>query len=611
MCGIAGIFEYHYASNPLDERELIRIRDHMQRRGPDGAGVWISPDRHAGLAHRRLAIIDLNERSAQPMASADGRYVITFNGEIYNYKSLKAELAEQGEVFRTESDTEVVLKLFARDGAAMLPKLRGMFAFGIYDQHRRTLFLARDPYGIKPLYYADSGWTVHFASQVKALLQSPRISRDAEPAGHVGFYLWGSVPEPYTLYLQIRSLPAGSYLWVDAAGAGSPRAYFSLAGTLSEASAETAHSPAQVQSAVRGALLDSVRAHLVADVPVGAFLSAGIDSGALVGLMTQIGAAKVQTITLAFEEFEGRAEDEAPLAARVAAVYGTEHSVRRVGRREFLDDLPKILEAMDQPSIDGINTWFVAKAARERGLKVAISGLGGDELFAGYRSFTDVPRWAPWLRLASLLPGAGWIFRQIAAPIARAAKLSPKLPGVFSLGGGYAGAYLLKRGLFLPSELHGMLDADVVREGLSRLHVLDWVDRIATPAPKAPTARVAALEAGIYMRNQLLRDSDWAGMAHSLEIRLPLVDSFLLRSLAPYLNAQRITGKELLAASPATALPPEVTARSKTGFGTPISQWLQQSDDVAAWRRRPELLHEGCPWARRWAYNVMSTLQLA
>ena len=604
MCGIAGIFEYHYASNPVDERELVHIRDHMVRRGPDGAGLWLSEDRHAGLAHRRLAIIDLNERSAQPMASRDGRYLITFNGEIYNYKALKAELIQKGVEFRTESDTEVILALFAREGAAMLPKLRGMFAFGIYDQQQRKLFLARDPYGIKPLYYADSGWTVHFASQVKALLQSPRISKDPEPAGHVGFYLWGSVPEPYTLYLQIRALPAGSYLWVDELGAAAPQSYFSIARVFHETPAAVGVGQAEVNAAVREALLDSVRHHLVADVPVGAFLSAGIDSGALVGLMTELNLSQVQTITLAFDEFEGRSTDEAQLAAKSAATYGTQHSTRRISRKEFEADLPNIFAAMDQPSIDGINTWFVAKAAAEKGLKVAVSGLGGDELFAGYKSFADLPRWVRWLRLPSHVPGAGWFFRQLATPVARAARLSPKLPGMLSFGGSTAGAYLLKRGLFLPWELQSLLDPVMIREGLSRLSTLEWMNRLLSPP--TPSARVATLEASIYMRNQLLRDADWAGMAHSLEIRVPLVDSTLLRALAPYLRAQVITDKRTLSASARPALPGEVIARSKTGFVTPIAQWLQEKNDLAAWRRLPQLTRTDCPWARRWAYNVMS-----
>ena len=209
MCGINGIFAYHPASSAPDEAELLATRDAMRARGPDGSGIWWSAGRRCGLGHRRLSILDLSDRASQPMASDDGRIVVTFNGEIYNYQALRAELEAAGARFRTTSDTEALLHLYARHGAAMVHRLRGMFAFAIWDEDRRELFLARDPYGIKPLYTANDGWTFRFASQVKALLAGSRVSRDPEPAGIAGFHLFGSVPEPFTLYRDIRALPAG------------------------------------------------------------------------------------------------------------------------------------------------------------------------------------------------------------------------------------------------------------------------------------------------------------------------------------------------------------------------------------------------------------------
>src|SRR5438128_1023462 len=389
MCGLNGIFAYHSADSAPQVSELLATREAMRARGPDGAGSWWSVDRRCGLAHRRLTILDLSERAAQPMISEDGGLVVVFNGEIYNYPELRSELEARGARFRTTSDTEALLHLYVRDGIEMVRRLRGMFAFAIWDEQRRGLFLARDPYGIKPLYTANDGWTFRFASQVKALLAGDRISRVPEPAGYAGFYLFGSVPEPFTLYRDIRALPAGHTQWIDAAGPREPRSFANLAAVLAaEGRRPVSDSEVEVADIVRTAVSDSVRAHLLADVEVGAFLSAGIDSGALLGLMREAGQRRgVRAITLAFEEFRGTEEDEAPLAALVAEQYGARHVVRRVGQREFLDDLPAILDAMDQPSIDGINTWFVAKAAREAGLKVAISGLGGDELLAGYSSF--------------------------------------------------------------------------------------------------------------------------------------------------------------------------------------------------------------------------------
>src|SRR6266536_544479 len=232
MCGLNGIFAYHSAAGMPIEAELLATRDAMRSRGPDGAGKWWSGDRRCGLAHRRLTILDLSDRASQPMISEDGGLVVVFNGEIYNYPELRAELEARGVRFRTTSDTEVLLHLYAREGIEMVGRLRGMFAFAIWDDQRRGLFLARDPYGIKPLYTANDGWTFRFASQVKALLAGGRVSRDPEPAGHVGFFLFGSVPEPFTLYRDIRALPAGHTQWIDAMGPREPKSFANLAAIL-------------------------------------------------------------------------------------------------------------------------------------------------------------------------------------------------------------------------------------------------------------------------------------------------------------------------------------------------------------------------------------------
>ena len=279
MCGLAGLYAYHYAANPIDLGELRAIRDHMAARGPDGEGEWQSADGRTGFGHRRLAIIDLSDRAAQPMASADGKTVIVFNGEIYNYRALRADLAAKGYVFRTESDTEVLLQLYAYKGAAMVRDLRGMFAFGLWDSDKQGLLLARDPYGIKPLYYADDGWTLRFASQVKALVAGRRVGLDPDPAGWAGFFLFGNVPEPYTIYRDIRAVPAGATFWIDRRGLHRPERYFSLPQIFADAERPAATPPGDVQSRIRAALIDSVRHHLVADVPVGIFLSSGVDSG--------------------------------------------------------------------------------------------------------------------------------------------------------------------------------------------------------------------------------------------------------------------------------------------------------------------------------------------
>jgi asparagine synthase (glutamine-hydrolysing) len=579
MCGIAGILAYRNVAPAVERAELARMNDRMAARGPDGSGIWLSSDGRTGFAHRRLAIIDLSERGAQPMASADGTLIITFNGEIYNYRALREELESKGYTFRTESDTEVLLQLYADRGPAMVERLRGMFAFGLWDASRRQLLLARDSLGVKPLYYADDGWTVRFASQAKALLAGGAVSREPDPAGIVGFHLLGSVPEPFTVWREIRSLPAGCTLVVDDAGPRAPRPYYSiapsLAGRAAFSTSDLTHARAQLAEAVH----DSVRHHLVADVPVAVFLSAGLDSGALLGTMTDLGARNVTAVTLAFEEFRGSPQDEAPLAAEVATRYGARHVVRTVGRAEFERDLPAIMDAMDLPTIDGINTWFVAKAAHEAGVKVALSGLGADECFGGYPSFVDVPRSVRIFRSFDFVPSLGWLSRQaISALMACGLDLHPKAAGLAQYGGSWEGAYLLRRSVYMPWELGDLLDRDLLEAGLRRLRPLR---RLAAELRKTRNLddfdRVSVLETAIYMRNQLLRDADWAGMAHSIEIRVPYVDPFFLAALPPGAQLAAVNAKESVAEVPDLPLPAASRKRSKTGFVTPIGRWIRQA----------------------------------
>jgi len=603
MCGIAGIYAYHYAANPAEREELRRIRDHMSARGPDGFGEWFSSDGRIGLGHRRLAILDLSERGLQPMLSSDGNLAITFNGEIYNYRQLRARLESQGHIFRTDTDTEVLLHLYAEKGEAMVNELRGMFAFGLWDAQKRALLLVRDPYGIKPLYYADDGWTLRFASQVKALVAGQKISTNPEPAGLVGFALFGSVPEPFTTYQEVRSLPAGSFMWVDRIGTHDIKRYFCIAEVYRSADAQKPRrTNDEVQATVRNSLLESVQHHLVSDVPVGAFLSGGVDSGALVGLMRDAGQREIQTITLTFEEFRATRQDEAPLAERIAAHYATRHITRLVTEQEFREDLPKILDAMDQPTIDGINTWFVSKAARELGLKVVLSGLGGDELFGGYPSFNDIPLSVRLLSIPGQIPWLGALVRRLLGGFAHG--FNPKTASILEFGGTYPGAYLLRRGLFMPWELEGILGKEVAHHGLRRLDPIRCIGEALDPEPKSSFGKVAALESSLYMRNQLLRDADWASMAHSLEVRVPLVDATLLKQLAPLTGQYARRSKRLLANSPRLPLPNEVVERAKTGFGTPIERWLRRDNRVQRWKQIPALNLESCPWARRWAVQL-------
>lgn len=610
MCGINGIFSYSNASSGIDRGELLRTRDHMTARGPDGAGAWFSEDGSLGLGHRRLAIIDLSETGAQPMVSTDRRHTVTFNGEIYNYKALREELCAQGVVFRSHSDTEVLLHLYALKGEAMVHDLRGMYAFAIWDDVAKTLFLARDPYGIKPLYYAEAPGTFRFASQVKALLAGGAVSRSVEPAALAGFLVWGSVPEPFTFYEGIHTLPAGHTLLVTHSGVGAPRQFWDLALVIAQ-SMRDAESipPGQELSVLREALRDSVRAHLVADVPVGAFLSAGLDSSTLVGFAKEL-TGDVRTITFSSEEFRGSEDEEGPLAAEVARHFGVSNERRMISRAEFDNDIDAFLRAMDQPTIDGLNTWFVSKAASEAGLKVALSGVGGDELFGSYSTFSSVPAMADQYRGLSPYPAIGnamlWLNSTLRS---RNSKARPMLAGAARFGGTIDGAYLLQRGWIPPWDLNKVIRSDVAHEGLARLATrAPLIDGSASDHLN-PFGRVAYLEATRYMRNQLLRDADWAAMAHSLEIRVPLVDVRLTERVIGLAACNRFqNGKAAMAQVVPGGLPEAVALRPKTGFSIPIWVWLHNSASASAWKRNRFLSGQNVGAYSRWAYCILSTI---
>src|SRR5258706_13570260 len=572
MCAIAAIFSYSTDAPPVDHEELLRIREAMRLRGPDGAGEWHSANRRVGLAHRRLSIIDLSGNGAQPMLGQDGLSVIAFNGEIYDYRELRAGLEQKGYLFRSQSDTEVLLHLYDQMGPGMVEKLCGMYAFVIWDQKRNGIFLARDPFGIKPLYYSDNGKTFRAASQVKALLAGGAITTTMEPAGHVGFFLWGSVPEPYSLYKEIRSVPAGTTLWLDAQGNKQWNSFCQIPKILAAAERAPGDVSAVAES-LETAMTETVRRHLVADVPVGIFLSSGLDSTTLAALAAQE-AGQIRTVTLGFEEFRGTSSDETPLAEMMARQLNAVHQTIWVTRSDFRNQLEDIFTSMDQPSIDGINSYFVSLAASRASLKVALSGLGGDELFGGYPSFKEIPRLVGVLEGVRSLRSLGPAFRVLANPVLKRTG-SPKYSGLLEYGTDYGGAYLLRRGLFMPWELADFLNPELVREGLMELRLAERLTETLAGLTSS-RLKISSLEICWYMRNQLLRDCDWASMAHSLEIRLPLVDIRLLKAIAPKMGNRSPPGKNEMACTPLQKLPEAILLRPKTGFGIPVRDWFGQ-----------------------------------
>ncbi len=570
MCGVGAVFHYGDAREGELRSWLGDVNQAQRCRGPDGEGLWISEHGRMGLGHRRLAIIDLSEQGAQPMATEDGMVRIAYNGEIYNFRALRRDLEGRGCRFRSESDTEVLLHLYREYGAEMCTRLRGMYAFALWDEARKGLLLARDPYGIKPLYYADDGRTLRVASQVKALLTAGAIDTSPEPAGHVGFFLWGCVPEPFTLYRGIRALAPGTTLWVQQGTTPRANVFCDIVREITQPEPAPVREPGEVAEILRRALEESVRRHLVADVPVGLFLSAGLDSTSIARLASR-SIAELRTVTLGFDEYRGTQADETPLAEMVAGLLGSDHTTRWVRRSDFDQNLDAVLSAMDQPSIDGVNTYFVSKSAARAGLKVALSGLGGDELLGGYPSFRHIPAM---MQISAPFSWIGKAFRIVTLPLLRRFT-SPKHAGLFEFGHSPGGAYFLRRGLYMPWELPSFLDPDLVREGWRQLDLIARINRtLPEHSPLSPV--VAAMESTLYMRNMLLRDTDWASMAHSLEVRVPLADLDLLRAIAPLMTTPTPPNKTMMAnCAWREGTPQALLHKPKTGFSIPVHEWLR------------------------------------
>ncbi|MCX8104712.1 MAG: asparagine synthase (glutamine-hydrolyzing) [Ignavibacterium album] len=716
MCGIFGVIN---TKEIIDESRVISARDVLAHRGPDDAGVYFSQTKSrfdkaqrdtlnyvadedknpnpvfVALAHRRLSIIDLSPAAHQPMTSEDGRFTIVYNGEIYNYKDLSKqlivnrnqpdpnyplptnhrhpELVEGHYSLFTNSDTEVILNLYAQYGKNCLNMLRGMFAFAIWDDKEKTLFAARDRFGIKPFYYLQSENEFIFSSELKAInhykgnLTTNYNALDA-------FLRTGSVPAPMTIYNEVKALMPGNYLimhnaqcsifnyWcfndlfiksekirigqlaVDNKQMTNENPENSINQSSNHSSIQSFnHSIIQsrkyddnARQIIREALLDTVRAHLVADVEVGAFLSGGIDSTAIVSLMRQVGKEKIKTVSIVFPESRF---DESKYSRLVAKKYNTEHVEIPFYEKDLLDDLDKIFSVMDQPTIDGINTYFVSKAASQAGLKVVLSGLGGDELFGGYPSFYRIPKY----KRIKNLPFARLIMRAL-APLLKN-KLPAKAIHYMKNPDEPNAEYRLVRGLFTEEELSTIgwkphsnyasalsLQSSVFSHQIMNDSAMykeshfDYAQCDKDAEEFSELVKVSYLESCFYMRDQLLRDSDVFSMAHSLELRVPFVDHKLYEAVLPYLDDayDKNFPKKMLVEAVGD-LPEEIVHRPKMGFTFPFEDWIRngQLKDLIIERLKklnPELntclptgKTEHLPlninklhWSRLWALFIIS-----
>ena len=649
MCGIAGVFRLSGRPGADDVAAVCAMLRAQAHRGPDDWGLvlpaslaaerggdWLDavdrapggapggpqmrtyPDRGgpgAVLGARRLAILDRSTRGRMPMGTGDGRLWLAHNGEVYNHVELRQALRATAP-FHSGADTEAILHGYDAWGEDVLRRLRGMFAFALFEAWPRPrLFLARDRLGIKPLYYRADGERLLFASEVRALARSGRVPDDEDEAAVVRFLQLGSVPAARTTVRGVMALLPGHRLTVDPGGHPAPRRYWDLSAFAGDP-ARPAPGRDAAAAEVRALLEESVRLHLASDAPLGVFLSGGIDSSSLAAMASRGGDRTLTTLFVGSDDVEPR---EARAARLVARRYGTDHREIALCADQVFNALPEFFRAMDQPTVDGLNTYVIASAARRAGVTVALSGAGGDEVFWGYAH----------LRRAAALERAGRSLAALPRPARRALASAVRWAGA---GLGHPGLdrlsyfdarspaiYLAVRGLFAPEQVATLLGI-----GLSELEAFG--PPLDAPAKAAAGQAIAQGEFGHYLPNQLLRDADVMGMAHSVEIRVPFLDHPLVEHVAALPTDVKVARREpkpLLLRAMRDALPREVWDRPKVGFTLPLSTWLA--------RRAPELRAQSleggrldaravgavwdafeagrCHWSRPWALVVLSRVQ--
>ncbi len=577
MCGIFGIVA-HNARVP--EGVLERGTRSLAHRGPDDSGTILLRDStdsavEIGLGNRRLAILDLSPLGHQPMPDAETGNWIVYNGEIYNFREVRAELERQGTKFVSHTDTEVVLKAYARWGDACLQKFRGMFAFAIWDATEHRLFLARDPMGIKPLYYAQSGSYFVFASEVRSLLGTRLVAPRIDHAGLTNYLTFGSTYDPFTLVEGVKALPAGRALtWKS--GSLREERYWDLVDESATGAGESLLPHDDEVAAMRQLqpmLEDAVRMQLVSDVPVGVFLSGGIDSSALVSILSR-GGVTPSTFSIVFREADF---SEAQHSRAVAEKFRTDHHEINVSQGDVLAAIPEALRAMDLPTMDGVNTFFVSRETRKAGVKVALSGLGGDEVFAGYSTFHSVPRMERFGEKWKHVPG------MIRNPLAGAFRAfapesdqNRKLASLAGDNGRVLHPYFLCRMLFAPTQRDLLLRG--VRAEACESAEAAQREKLRLAMCLDPVNRVSYLESRCYMLNTLLRDSDFMSMSQGLEVRVPLIDHHLAKAVLGLPGKWKLNGtpKGLLVGALGGSLPDEIVHRPKRGFTLPFEHWMRQ-----------------------------------
>jgi asparagine synthase (glutamine-hydrolysing) len=607
MCGISGTIGL--IGNTAIEA-VTAMNNAQLHRGPDGGGVW--QHNAVCLGHRRLSIIDISANGHQPMLCTNGRYAIVFNGEIYNFKTLKNELVSQvpSLQFKSDTDTEVLLYAYQYWGESMLQKLEGMFAFAIYDTQTQVTFIARDRFGVKPFYYLKTPQGIVFASEIRALLASGYSNRKLNYKQLATYTQYQTVYDPHTLVDDVMSLEAAHCIIIGN-GEVQIKKYYDVANSVK---IECEHDAKQIESNVLKLLTQSVQKRLVSDVPLGAFLSGGIDSSAVVALMRKASAGNINTFSVVFNEEKYSEEKYAQL---IANKFETKHTVIRLTPNDFKNDLPTAVNSMDSPSGDGPNTYVVSKATKEAGITVALSGIGGDELFAGYdvfkryikmQSFKDL-----WLLPTPLMKAAGTLINKAKPSVATAKLKDVMSQPVFNINTFYAHT----RSLFSTDALNTMMENSTIL--LPTLPVLKSNYKLS---------EITLAEQQFYLQHTLLRDTDQMSMAASLEVREPFLDHNLIDYVLSIndFNKYPHTPKKLLVNAMGSLLPTEIVNRPKMGFSLPWNTWmrnelksyceerLQQLNTIKAFKPNAVLNNweqflQNNPyntWSRQWHLVVLS-----
>ena len=570
MCGIAGIVSQQ-VNHSVHHQAIKNMTQEMVHRGPDAEGVW--NDDICFLGHRRLSIIDLSESAHQPFLSQDQRYVLVYNGELYNYKALKLELqrAQHGSkelpyMFKTNSDTEVVLAAYLRWGKQCVNYFNGMFAFAIWDTLDKKLVIARDRLGEKPLYYYLKNNVLLFSSEMRALIQSGLIDKKINLKSVAEYVQYATVHAPHTILQDVMMLMPGHILeWQQ--GAATIQSYWNI-NDFTRSKEDISYK--QTCQNVNELLTSSVEKRLMSDVPFGAFLSGGIDSSAIVGLMSKVSSEKIQTFNISFDEGEF---SESTYAKQIAQKFNTQHHEIKLTPNDFLKQLPEALHAIDHPSGDGANSYIVSKATKKEGITMALSGLGGDELFAGYDIFKRYYELEKkgWL---NILPAKSIVGKIVAAK--KKSVQGDKMAEILSLDtiNGFH-AYPINRKLFNPKDFCSLLKeqhhADLFIKNVIRKSETD---------KKHVLSRVSLFEMQTYMQNVLLRDADQMSMAKALEVRVPFLDHKLVEYVLSVNDDYKYphTPKKLLVDSVGDLLPENIVNRPKMGFVLPWKEWLK--DDL-------------------------------